>query len=340
MLGIVPLFAVLINFILFGKQYVFDWRIFGPATLISGVVFTIDFILCGRIAVTMKNRLPREEQLLKRLTLMILTFLVITALSLYCLFRVYEFLPFFYQPFNQSAFAWAFFSLGIVNVFLTFLMEGISRYENWKSNWEETEKLKKAYKQSQVQGLKSQLNQHFLFNSLNALSSLIQEDEEAAEKFLDEMTKVYRYMLRLDEEQLVTLETELKFIESYRHLLKARFGEGLELNVDIDGHDKEKLLPPLTLQVIVENTFSHNAVSKSQPLSIHICSEKSDSIRVSHNVQPRLITTALDTDAALDNLVSKYELLSPTRVRIIETETSREILLPLFLHKEKEEVLA
>jgi LytS/YehU family sensor histidine kinase len=123
-------------------------------------------------------------------------------------------------------------------------------------------------------------------------------------------------------------------------LLKARFGDGLELNVDIDGHDKQKLLPPLTLQVIVENTFSHNAVSKSQPLNIHISSEKTGSIKVIHNVQPRLITTALDTDAALDNLVSKYELLSPERVRITETATSREILLPLLFHKQKEEVPA
>ena len=338
MAAVVPLFSVMINFIIFGKEYFLDLHLFLSATIIAGIGFTIDFILCGWVAVSMKHRFPREEQILKRLTVMILTFLVITALFLYALFRVYELVPFFYKAFDEWAFAWSFFAMGIINIFLTFLMEGISRYENWKQNWAETEKLKKAYKQSQLQGLKSQLNQHFLFNSLNSLSSLIQEDEERAEQFLDEMTKVYRYMLRLDEEKLVTVETELKFIESYRHLLKARFGDGLEVDSHIQPEDRYKLLPPLTLQVIVENAFSHNEVSKSSPLKILITSGEQGCICVTHNVQPKIITATLDTDAALDNLISKYELLSHLPVRINETDSTREILLPLLLPREKEEV--
>lgn len=229
--------------------------------------------------------------------------------------------------------------MGLINVFLTFLMEGISRYEHWKANWTETEKLKKAYKQSQLQGLKSQVNQHFLFNSLNALSSLIQEDEEQAETFLNEMTKVYRYMLRMDEEQLVTLETELKFLKSYRHLLKARYGKGLELDTAIGEEDLQKLLPPLTLQVIVENAFSHNMVSKDNPLQIVVSSQGKDIIKVCNNVQPKIITAAMDNDTALDNLVNKYCLLADFPVQIDETDTFREIYLPLIIEKEKEEAV-
>ena len=99
---------------------------------------------------------------------------------------------------------------------------------------------------------------------------LIQDDEEKAERFLDKMSKVYRYMLRNDEEELVTLETELKFIDSYMHLLKARYGEGLQLVVDVTNEDRSKLLTPLALQVIIENTFSQNVISKSSPLVIAI----------------------------------------------------------------------
>jgi two-component system, LytTR family, sensor kinase len=340
MIAFVPSFALCINCLIFGAAYFTHWSIFLGATIISSLYFAVDFILCGLVAVFMKHRFPQEKDLMKRLTIMILIFLVITGLFLYCLFLTYEVLPFFNQPFSESAFTWAYFSMGIINVFLTFLMEGISRYQDWKRNWEETEKLKKTYKQSQLQGLKSQVNQHFLFNSLNSLSSLIQEDEEKAEEFLNEMSRVYRYMLRMDEEQMVTLETELKFIRSYRHLLKARYGAGLELEIDVSEEDLGKWLPPLTLQVIVENAFSHNAVSKESPLVITISSQGYNNIKVSNNVQPKIITTALDNDTAMDNLVNKYALLIDSPLRIDETSAARDIYLPLLINKEKEEELA
>ena len=118
--------------------------------------------------------------------------------------------------------------MAIMNIFFTLVMEGISRYNNWRENLKETEQLKKTFTQSQLLGLKSQVNPHFLFNSLNTLSSLIAEDEGQAETFLNEMSKVYRYMLRGDDEQLVPLQTELKFIASYTHLLDKRFVQSLQ----------------------------------------------------------------------------------------------------------------
>ena len=90
--------------------------------------------------------------------------------------------------------------------------------------------------QSQLEGLKDQVNPHFLFNSLNSLSSLISEDPEKAEKFLDEMSKVYRYLLRTNEEGLTTLESEMQFIQSYFHMLKTRYGDGLDMETQIDDH--------------------------------------------------------------------------------------------------------
>jgi sensor histidine kinase YesM len=119
----------------------------------------------------------------------------------------------------------------------------------------------------QLLGLKSQINPHFLFNSLNSLSSLIDESSEDAEKFLDEMTKVYRYMLR-NEELLVPLEKEMQFIRSYYALLKARYGNGIQLEIDINEACWQALLPPLSLQVIIENAFTQNIVAKNTPLKI------------------------------------------------------------------------
>ena len=131
---------------------------------------------------------------------MIFTFLCMSGLFLLLMFKLYANIKYFSYKINEDSFVWAYFAMGISNVFLTFLHEGIARYENWKKNQEETELLKDAYQQSRLLGLKSQVNPHFLFNSLNSLSSLISEDEEEAEVFLDEMSKVYRYMLRNDED--------------------------------------------------------------------------------------------------------------------------------------------
>jgi LytS/YehU family sensor histidine kinase len=197
------------------------------------------------------------------------------------------------------------------------------------------EQLKKTYRQGRLQGLKSQVNPHFLFNSLNSLSSLISEDEEQAEKFLDEMSKVYRYMLRNDEEQLVTLDTELKFVASYIYLLKARYGEGLQVQVDIEDADREKVLPPLSLQTIIENAITQNTISKSCPLKIGISAKGNGSLDVINTLQPKQITESFDAEAGLDNLVSKYEFLNDEKVVINETTNQRLIQLPLLYKKQE-----
>jgi LytS/YehU family sensor histidine kinase len=179
------------------------------------------------------------------------------------------------------------------------------------------------------------VNPHFLFNSLNSLSSLISEDEELAEKFLDEMSKVYRYMLRNDDEQLVTLDTELKFVTSYTYLLKARYGDGLQVQVDVDETERKKTLPPLSLQTIIENAITQNTISKSSPLQISIAAKGNGILEVINTLQPKQMTAELDTEAELDNLVNKYELLNEQKVIITDTASQRLIQLPLIINKEE-----
>ena len=331
---IIP-FDVSLNSFIFGKLYYTNWQLFLWATLITGIACVIDFILCGFVAVTLKKRFPLESQLGKRLSLMILMFLMITGLFLYSLFGGYEASGFFGYVVNENRFVWCYVAMGILNVFLTFLHEGIARYESWNANLKETEELRKAYKQSQLMGLKSQVTPHFLFNSLNTLSSLISEDEVGAEKFLNEMSKVYRYMLRNEDDQLVTLETELSFIDSYIYLLRARYSNALEFYSEIDVEDEQKYLPPLTLQVILENAISQNAFSKSDPLIISIQSESNGDLVIRNNVQAKIITEAMDYESGLDNLVNKYRLLNHTSIVIEENDTERIIRLPLITKNEK-----
>jgi two-component system, LytTR family, sensor kinase len=331
-------FTLIMNSVIFGLRYFGDWKLFLTVTLITGAAFALYFTLCGYVAVSLKKRFPNEPQTGLKFGLMIGSFLTMTGLFLLLLFSGYEKLSFFNYRFNEHGFVWAYVSMAIVNVFLTFLFEGLARYESWKASLQETEQLKKAYRQSQLQGLKSQVNPHFLFNSLNSLSSLISEDGDEAEKFLDEMSKVYRYMLRNDDEQLVSLQTELKFLESYLHLLKARYGDGLQVNVDVKENDRSLLLPPLTLQVLVENAFVQNSISKSSPLVIDITSDADEAIIIRNNVQPRMVTESIEAESGLDNLVRKYELLNESKVLIRENNEERVIRVPL-ISKEKEAVV-
>jgi len=322
-------FTMVINTFIFGAKYFSEWGLFLSASLITGVAACIDFILCGAVAVTIKNRLPADSQVVKRLAFMIGIFLIISGLFLYTLFSGYEAIGFYSYTFNRSGFLWAYLCMGVVNIFLTFLHEGISRFERWKANLQETEQLKKIVKQSQLLCLRSHINPHFLFNCLNSLSSLINECPDEAENFLNEMSKVYRYMLRNDYDLLMPLERELQFIQSYYALLKARYGDGIQLAIDVKEEDKHAMLPPMSLQVIVENAFSQNTMQRSSPLKICIESTNEGTIIIKNNVQPKAVTDTFDYEAGLDNLVSKYKLLNQREVVIHDSRDERTIELPL-----------
>jgi len=317
-----------INSIVFGSHYFTRWGIFLPATVLTGFVFSVNFILCNAVGSLLKRRMPAEEQTNRRLLFMIACLVALSGVFLLTVFHGYELFSSFNYTFNEKGFIWAYMGMAILNIFFTMVMEGILRYNHWRENLKETEKLKKTFKQSQLLGLKSQVNPHFLFNSLNTLSSLIVEDEKQAEVFLNEMSKVYRYMLRGDDEQMVPLQTELKFINAYIHLLERRFGQSLQVQLNIQKEDLEKLVPPLSLQVLIENAFTQNSMSKTVPLVIKICSDGSNVI-VRNNRNPKAISNAIDFEAGLDNLVTKYRLLNNEEVVIKDEDCQRSIFLPL-----------
>lgn len=325
-------FTFCINLAALGATYFSSMPLFLLATLTGGVCFTLYFIICGAVAVLMKKRFPAEADVSLRLSFMIIAFLIMSGLFLLVLFNLYAAIKYFEFAFNGDVFVWSYFSLGIINIFLTFLHEGIDRYEQWKKKQQETEQIKSSYRRSRLLGLKSQVNPHFLFNSLNSLSSLISEDEAAAEKFLDEMSKVYRYMLRGEEDSLVTLSTELKFLQSYYYLLHARYGSGLQVEVLVPEQEHEKYLPALTLQTIIENAFTQNSIQKSSPLKIRV-STVAGFLVISHNLQLKQVPDDFEAEAGLDNLISKYRLMGAGQVHISDAGGIRSVTLPLFTSK-------
>ncbi|WP_298515070.1 sensor histidine kinase [uncultured Kordia sp.] len=163
---------------------------------------------------------------------------------------------------------------------------------------------------SKYLSLKKQLNPHFLFNSFNSLSALIDLDSQKADSFLQELSNVYRYNLDYSEELVVTVEKELEFIKSYMALQRIRFPESITINYQIEAAKMKYLLPPMTLELLIENAIKHNIVEKSNPLEINITTED-EYIIIENNFQPR--TAAVDKESSLGiglkNLKNQYELI-------------------------------
>jgi LytS/YehU family sensor histidine kinase len=255
-----------------------------------------------------------------------------SAVYISLLLLAYDYFKFYGYEYLENDFINGYITLITLNVFLTFLNEGIYRFDKFRVTIKETEQLKKEYMHSQLLGLKSQMNPHFLFNSLNSLSSLIQENADKAEEFLDHMSKVYRYLLRNNEEKLVTIETEINFIKSYYFLLKARHEDGLELHIDVSPESKEQWIPPLTLQMIVENAMNQNEVNRSNPLKIWIRDAK-HGLEIINSVQPKI--NNINSNAEIEeNINNKYRLLCGCEIEIEETENQRSIVLPVIANKE------
>lgn len=325
-LSMLPM-AALLNYLLFGTP---DFDHAGKlliALFVSFMYLAVAFICCGFVAVSLRNRFPSDADVFKRILICLGIFYLISAAFISLLLFVYDATNFLGYQYREKHFITAYACFVVINTFLTFLNEGLYRFENIRSNLTETEQLKKEYMQSRLLGLKSQMNPHFLFNSLNTLSSLIQEDADEAEHFLNHMSKVYRYLLRNRDEQLVSLETELNFIDSYHFILRSRHGEGLQLQINVPEEKRSEMIPPLTLQMIMENCVNQNAVSRSTPLNIIIQTEN-EKLTVKNSLHPKMHAVA-DNKDVLDNINNKYRLLCGCEMRLHETDAERKIELPL-----------
>ena len=222
------------------------------------------------------------------------------------------------------------YSLGIQIFFHTIyfiLYEGSYVLRAWQQTYERNERLKKDRLQYQLDTLKSQINPHFLFNSLNSLSSLIYDNPQQAEEVVDEISSVYRYLLRANDGELVTLSEELKFIQSYFHLLKTRYGKGIDLQIMVEKDQLELKLPTLTLQLLLENAVKHNIMLPEQPLQI-VIEGRGQLLTVRNNLQ-RKKTPVLSNRVGLTNIAAKYRLLGNDNLSIQEQDGQFLVNLPL-----------
>ncbi len=175
--------------------------------------------------------------------------------------------------------------------------------------------------------LKNQLDPHFLFNSLNVLTSLIEENPKAAQKFTTSLSKIYRYVLEQKNKDVVDLSEEIKFAKTFVDLLKMRFEDGINCDVPLDLKLAEAKIVPLSLQLLLENAVKHNRVSPHQPLNIQIFEDKNELV-VRNNLQEKQIL-GKGSRVGLHNIQQRYKLLTHRKVQIIKTEEYFEVRLPL-----------
>ena len=198
--------------------------------------------------------------------------------------------------------------------------------ERYRKSLAEMERFRKEIAENQFEMLKLQLNPHFLFNSLNTLSSLVYEDASKASDFIRKLSDVYRYVLDNRNRELVPLSEEMEFIRSFTYLLGLRFQGMIEFVYDIDEQDLERKIAPMTLQLLVENAVKHNVVSRQKPLKIRIFSGKSY-IKVSNNFQPK--ADQKGSGMGLKNISSRYTFLSKRKVVIRNDAEIFEVIIPL-----------
>jgi sensor histidine kinase YesM len=180
---------------------------------------------------------------------------------------------------------------------------------------------------AKFESLKNQIDPHFLFNSLNVLSSLIEENPENAQQFTTSLSKIYRYVLEQKDKELVTVSEELAFAKTYMKLLKMRFENSITFELPTDFENADAKVVPLSLQLLLENTIKHNVVSENKPLHIKIYI-KDNFLVVENNLQKKEVLQDRK-GVGLQNIVSRYAILSERKVLIDENKDSFAVYLPI-----------
>jgi two-component system LytT family sensor kinase len=216
----------------------------------------------------------------------------------------------------------------IPTTILTLIYESAYFFNLWKEHIIKTETLIHENTKSQLQALKSQLDPHFLFNSLNTLASLMGEENKEAQTFLAELSDVYRYVLVNREKNVVTLTEEMDFLDSYIYLNKIRFRENLLVEKKISPETYQQRIAPLSLQLLMENAIKHNAATKERPLIITISDMEEGYIAVVNNVQEKKILEK-SLKLGLQNIVNRYRILTKKKVFITNDASLFTVKIPL-----------
>jgi len=325
----IPLFALMGNIIFYNRNDSGEERFGFWIIYLLSVCETIVLWEANRLVILyFRRKYPSLNETKKRLTAIfivcMLVSLVIRTLNIW----LYDETEFWGYKFPLEGYLHSIFVALLFVIIVAGIYEAIYYFVKWKDVAVEAEALKKENLQTQLDSLKTQINPHFLFNSLGSLSSLIEEDPKKAQVFVNDMSAVYRYLLQTNERGLTTLQKELDFLNAYYQMLKIRFEDGLQLQINIDERYLDWLIPPLTLQILLENTVKHNAILPSKPLLVKIYTDSMQNLFVVNNLQKKT-SPVISNKTGLNNIAAKYKLLNQREITIKQTDTYFQVIVPL-----------
>jgi two-component system, LytTR family, sensor kinase len=323
-----PIIDFLLNYILYDDRIFHNmniWLISFPLIFVIGILSWATHVM---ISEKIRINYPGLKQSGIRILLLAFCLIPFMSACIVFIFMLYDSLHIL--GYKMSVYD---LKLGLVvgfsiNLIFETLYETDYILEKYKESLKDKEAIHEMAMQQEFDTLKSQVNPHFLFNCFNTLSSLIGEDKTKAEAFLNELSKVYRYLLQNNEDGLSTLQSEVQFVQSYYRLLQTRHGDAVQLNIEIDKRYDLYLLPSMSLQLLIENVVKHNVVSKSAPLEIDIFTIAGNKLVVNNNLIRR-VAKAPSNKVGLENIKAKYLLLNQPGFHVMEDEKNFTVVLPL-----------
>jgi two-component system, LytTR family, sensor kinase len=321
----IPVASVIVTIFLFSNQInACDWPMLAFCVPMSFVYTSAFWFGMRKTYHLVRLRYPNLEDIGMRIFWAAVAFLVVFLVVDLSLDAV----VLYFVPMHQEPSFLIVFTVSLVLCSLVIaIYEAAAFYLQLGAAIREKAELERNYVSSQLEGLRNQVNPHFLFNSLNTLIYLIPENADKAVNFVQKMSKVYRYVLESREVQLIPLHDELEFLQAYVFLLKERFGENLHVHLkDLDQNNRAGIVP-LSLQMLFENAIKHNVISTEKPLTIEVFFEQNHLV-VRNNLQRK--NQVMDsTGVGLQNIKDRYRMLTDRAVEVIVSQQYYTVLLPL-----------
>lgn len=324
-----PFITLTLCYIIYDERIFEDWRIFALA---YPVIYAIGYLSYRGHYIydqAIHQRYPSLKDTRKRVLAILPVNILVMTPSVLLIFFVFHWFNILGYTLQTEDLVYGYLTGLCVNVIFESLWEVIYIIDRYREAAYEQERIEQMHLRQEFDNLKAKVNPHFLFNSFNTLSSLITENKQQASKFLDELSKVYRYLLRNNESGMSTVDQETKFIASYSRLLETRYGDAFKMEIRIDPVYKDKEIPSLTLQMLVENAVKHNILSKQRPVKVDIYSTPDGHIVIENNLNKKVRTLAESTGIGLSNIRDKYKLLNRLDVSIEEKDDKFRVEIPV-----------
>jgi hypothetical protein len=300
-----------------------EFHIGASIASLFGFVGIWEFILA--FAALLEKKIPLHTNTNKRIIIQIVaTYLIATIIGDTIFVSA---VVIFHVPLPPELKTFGYLLYFLLSIVLNLIYFGTIYFFQWKKDLVNLANMQREQAIVKYDALKNQLNPHFLFNALTSLNSLIFENQQLASDFLQQLSKVYRYVLQNKEKETVSVGTELEFINHYIFLLKTIFDEDIEFNINLNDDVKTKEIVPVTLQILIENAIKHNIISVASPLRVSI--NANNEYLMVQNTLNRKAQVESSNRQGLENIKGFYSYLSELPIQILETEHLYTVKIPL-----------